>query len=96
MDFLGLGKKVFLRQAKSIITKAFDEGRIAFNEDKVEYTNKQGEKFVLGLDGMSAHLLGVMADFLTKKTGNEMATPSFVGVEPDDIKKILVKLKDKK
>ena len=93
MDIFGLGKKVFLKRADIIINQAFKEGRIVFNEDKVEYTNKQGEKFILGLDGMSAHLLGVMADFLTEKTHNEMATPALAGVVPDDIKKILVKLR---
>ena len=96
MDFLGLGKKMFLRRAKSAITKAFEEDRIVFFDDKVEYTDKEGNKTVLGINGMSAHLLTTMSDFLVAKTGNEMATPVLLDVGIKDIREILEQLRGKR
>ena len=86
----------FMKQAEKTISKAHKEGRIAFREDdKVEYTSKGGEKSVGSLDDIAQRLLDVMASYLMDKAGDLRANPASIGVTVEDIKGILVEIRDK-
>ena len=95
MGFLEkLAHKKVLAQAQKAIEKSYKQGRLQFlieDDNKVKYTDKQGDSQVFTIEECADHLW----DKLNNEFGSTVtgATLGALGVMPDDIKNIILGLR---
>ena len=100
MDVIGFAKKRLLARIKDALKKSQKEGRLVFGDDKVGYTDKEGQERLLTLDELAAFLwdkinvqLGGAAGKIAMVTGSIQPNLAIVGISPDDIKGVLEEIK---
>lgn len=90
MSFLDkLANKSVMSKVNKAIQTAYKQGRLKFiigDDNKVEYTDKEGISQVFTIDELASHLWGKMNDEFFATTGQGLAA---LKVTPDDINKVI-------
>ena len=98
MDMFTVGHNRIMGRIKGTLNKAYKEGRLVFpieNENNVEYTDKEGEVRVLTLDSCAGFLWDKFSNQLMGGTGMALANLTTVDISLDDIKVVLLEIKEK-
>jgi len=98
MDVFRLGHNRIMGRINGTLNKAYKEGRLIFppdNENSVEYTDKEGVKQILTLDVCAGLLWDKFSNQLMGGAGMASANLTTVDISPDDIKLVLLGIKEK-
>lgn len=88
--------RIVLWRVRGAINKSYKQGRLVFLEDgMVKYTTKDGKSQVLSLDNASSLAWDILSREMAQVSGSSMASLSSAGILPNDIKSILMELKQK-
>jgi hypothetical protein len=82
-------------QIKGTLNKAYKEDRLTFADERVEYTDKEGETHKLTLDELASYFWDKFNSQLIGGTGMASSNLSAVEIAPEDIKAVLLEIKDK-
>ena len=98
MGFLDkLARNRVLKQAGDAATRSHEQGRLVFGVgDRVVYTDKEGKSQTLTLDGCAGLFWQKMNEEVIGAAGSSMVNLATLNVTPEDIREIIVELRDKK
>ncbi|MDD5353535.1 MAG: hypothetical protein PHS93_10270 [Candidatus Omnitrophica bacterium] len=88
------GSRSTLKKAEKAIINLYAQGRLTFKNDNVVYTEKDGNKEEYSLDDCASLFWSKLNEELANK--QQGANFAVLNIEPNDIKEIILKVKETK
>lgn len=93
MNLFKMGRKLALKQIESSSKKAFEQGRLVFKDDSVEYTEHSGDKTIGTMTDIACIIHTNVSNNLITNTGDVRASLDGMEISIADVEKILEKIK---
>ncbi len=96
MGLADIARSQLLSKVKGAIEKSYKQGRIIFKEDgNVEYVGKDKSRQTLSIDALASLAWEKLNNEFMSVSGSAMMSFGTLGIAPDDMKQILIELKNK-